>query len=426
MLTSYPWSEEQAVAALRDARRRTLELVADLDESELVVPERRELSPFLWELGRVGWSHERLILRRRREPPVRADAERRFDDTVVGEARWKAADRTREQALRYLEDVQGRVLAGLERVALDDQERHHLQLALAREDECAETLTELRQALALRAPRLSLSIEGAPGEGACPGDAAIAGGSMLLGAEPEERFVRDEERWAHTVDVQPFRIARAPVTQAEFANFVAEGGYARGEFWTDAGWRWRQRAGAEAPLYWKRDGPELWLRRRFDRWLELEPNLPMLHVNAHEAEAYCRFAERALPSEAEWEFAAGWLMRIAKTYPWGWHAFAPELANLDGLRHGAVDVNAFPQGDSVHGCRQMLGNVWEWTASTARPYPGFARGADVERALASFDRARVVRGGSFATRARFLSNTTRSFLYPERREGFVGFRTVAV
>lgn len=423
VLTASPWSKDETVAALGDARRRTLELVADLAERELVVPQHKELSPFLWELGRIAWQFERLVLRRHGEAPVRTDAERRFGDGLPHGERWITAFTRRDDAVQYLERVEQRVLASLERFGLDDDDRHFLQLALTREDEGAETLVELRQAIAAPPPTAECSRDDAAGRGPCPGDAAVAGGSMLLGAEPHARFVRDHEKWAHTVDLAPFRISRAPVTVAEYAEFVAEGGYERGEFWSDAGWRWRQRANATLPLYWRGTATASFERRDFDRWLPLEPDRPMLHVNAHEAEAFCRFAGRELPTEAEWEFAASWLLRVKRPYPWGFEPDTQRVANVDGRYDGPVDVNAFPLGDSVHGCRQMLGNVWEWTASPARSYQNAVRTSDDPTKPS--DRLRVARGGSFATRARFLTTTTRGFLDAERRESFVGFRTVA-
>jgi gamma-glutamyl hercynylcysteine S-oxide synthase len=424
VLTSSPWTSSETVAALRDARRRTLELVADLDDDELEVPPLPNLSPFRWELGHVAWFHERWLVRRLGERPVRELAERLYDGAVPHAARWELPLYSRKETLRYLDDVMERVTTRLAHGELDDDERYYLQLAIFHEDACGERLFRMRQSLGLAEPKLTLAITGAPGGGPCPGYAAIAGGPMLLGAEPERRLVLDDEKWSHTVDVRPFQIARAPVTQGEFEAFVAAGGYSRGEFWSDAGWRWRQRESIDTPLHWHRDERGEWLRAHFDGRVELEPHRPMTHVNAHEAEAYCRFAERALPTEAEWEFAAGWIMRVKRPWPWGWHEFEPGYANLDGLRTSTVDVGSFAAGDSLHGCRQMLGNVWEWTASVLRPYPGYEREADSERSFPHFGATRVLRGGSFATRTRNLRITRRFFADPERRDLFAGFRTV--
>src|SRR5207249_4236618 len=134
--------------------------------------------------------------------------------------------------------------------------------------------------------------------GPLPGDVSIPGGTFMLGATADEPFVFDNEKWAHPVTIKPFAIARAPVTQAEFAAFVDDGGYRRNDFWSPAGWRWREEQAAIHPVYWQRE-PSGWLRRDFDRWLPLEPHRPVLHVNWHEAQAYCRWSGRRLPTEAE-------------------------------------------------------------------------------------------------------------------------------
>ena len=169
----------------------------------------------------------------------------------------------------------------------------------------------------------------------------------------------------------------------------------------------------------ERDGR--WSRRRFDEWLELEPHLPVHHVNAHEAEAWCRWAGRRLPTEAEWEHAAG-----PARFPWGDEAPSPAHAQLDLVAYDPCEVGAHPAGDSRHGLRQLIGNVWEWTSSPFEPYPGFTPGAYREYSAPWFGDHRVLRGGAFATRARLLRNTWRNFYTPDRRDVLAGFRTCAV
>jgi iron(II)-dependent oxidoreductase len=262
------------------------------------------------------------------------------------------------------------------------------------------------------------------GGGPQPGDVEIAGGTYLLGALPQEPFVFDNEKWAHAVEVAPFRIARAAVSQGELAAFVEEGGYRRRELWSAEGWQWRQREAVEGPLYWRREGPA-WLRRDFDRWVPLEPHRPVIHVSAHEAEAYCAWAGRRLPSEPEWEAAAAGAGERRRHFPWGQTPPGAEHANLDGLRLGCVDVGALAAGDTPEGCRQLLGNVWEWTASAFAPFPGFTPDPYQEYSAPWFGDHRVLRGGAWPTRARLLRNTWRNFYKPERRDVWAGFRTCA-
>ena len=254
------------------------------------------------------------------------------------------------------------------------------------------------------------------------GDAELPGGPFALGAVPEDGFVFDNEKWAHEVQVAPFRIARATVTNAEYREFVAAGGYLRREWWSDEGWTWRTAAGLQAPRYWIRQD-DSWRLRRFDRTVPLPPDHPVVHVNWHEAQAWCRLAHRRLPTEAEWEYAAA-SANEKRRYPWGSAAPTPERANLEASSLAAVD--AFPDGDAACGCRQMMGNVWEWTASTFNPYPGFVPDPYREYSEPWFGTHQVLRGGSFATTRRLLRNTWRNFYTPERGDMFAGFRTCAI
>jgi iron(II)-dependent oxidoreductase len=282
-----------------------------------------------------------------------------------------------------------------------------------------------RQTLAYPPPAWFGRPREVPAEGnQCQGDVTIPGGTFRLGAAPGGGFVFDNEKWSHPVEVKSFAIARATVTQAELAAFVEDGGYRRREFWSEAGWAWREKEGAEHPVYWHLGGDGRWRRRAFDRWVELEPNRPAHHVNWYEAEAYCQWAGRRLPTEAEWELAAAGPGRKSR-FPWGDDLPTTAQANLDGRAAGCVDVGAAGDGDSPCGCRQMLGNVWEWTASAFLPYPGFVADPYQEYSAPWFGTHKALRGGCWATRARMLRTTWRNFYRPERRDVWAGFRTCA-
>jgi iron(II)-dependent oxidoreductase len=232
--------------------------------------------------------------------------------------------------------------------------------------------------------------------------------------------------------VPPFAIARAAVSNAEYAAFVDAGGYADPCYWDEAGRAWLAASGMACPRYWRRDG-DGWAVRRFDRWEPLPPDAAVIHVCWHEARAYCRWAGRRLPTELEWEVAAagqsdgrGGLATHKRRYPWGDAAPSPQRANLDGRALGTIAVGALPEGDSAFGCRQMIGNAWEWTEDTFGPYPGFEPDMYQDYSQPLFGNTKVLRGGAWATRGRMIRNTWRTYYGPERNDVFAGFRTCAL
>jgi len=404
---------------LRDSRARTLELALDLDDAQWMGPRLAIVNPMLWEVGHVGWFQEHWTLRRHREPSLRADADSLYDSArIPHDTRWDLPLPTRQQTLDYLSDVLVRCLDAFR----EDDPYFHL-LSLFHEDMHGEALTYTRQTLGYPEPRLARREPGANDAGPCPGDVEVPGARLLLGAKPGGGFVFDNEKWAHPVDVRAFRIARAPVTNEQYASFVDAGGYGERRFWSEAGWTWRTRAEAKHPVYWRRAGGG-WNVRRYDRVEPLRPHQPVIHVCLYEADAYCNWAGRRLPTEAEWELAAA--TPDKRTFPWGEELPTSRHANLDGRFGGPVDVGCFPAGDSAHGCRQMLGNVWEWTATDFQPYPGFVADPYKEYSEPWFASPhKVLRGGCWATRARLLRNTWRNFYPPDRRDVLAGFRTVA-
>jgi iron(II)-dependent oxidoreductase len=417
-------------AALRDARARTLALTADLEGARELGPQLPIVNPPRWELGHVAWFQERWCLRRRGgglAPSILPQADALYDSMAVAhDRRWRLPLLTWRQTLQYLERV---LEAVLERLARGQAEPYFVRLALYHEDMHGEAFFYTRQTLGYEAP----PVGGPPPfsqTSPVQGDVEVPGGVFHLGAFPQQPFAFDNEKWAHAVRLRPFRISRTAVTSGEFLAFVEEGGYRRRELWSEAGWRWRESVQAQHPVYWeKRDGQ--WLERRFAAWHPLRSETAMLHVNWYEAEAYCRWARRRLPTEAEWEMAAAWsegarLPHEKRRYPWGGEPPDAGRACLDGWYREPSPVAAFPTGESAVGCRQMLGNVWEWTADWFLPYPGFVRDPYREYSEPWFCDHKVLRGGCFATRARLVHNLWRNFYTPDRRDVFAGFRTCAM
>jgi iron(II)-dependent oxidoreductase len=423
----HPPTAETLAAMVRDARRRTHALIEDLSDEQLLGPQLSTVNPLLWEIGHVAWFQEKWMLRRANDcPPLRPDADALYDSAAIPhDTRWDLQLPSRQQTLHYMAQVEAQVL---DRLAANDRagDAYFALLTLFHEDMHGEAFTYTRQTLAYPPPQIGHAIRARENDAPWGGDVTVSGGTFRLGAEPGSGFVFDNEKWAHAVELRPFAIARAPVTQAEFAAFVDDGGYRRQNLWAAEGWSWRERERAEHPVYWRRVAAG-WQRRDFDKWLPLEPHRPMIHVNWYEAEAYCRWAGRRLPLEAEWEAAAsGGVGGGRKSrYPWGDDQPTSDLVNLDGSTLGCVSVAAHPAGDSLCGCRQMIGNVWEWTADAFLPYPGFVADPYKEYSAPWFGDHKVLRGGCWATRGRLLRNTWRNFYRPERRDVFAGFRTCA-
>ncbi|MBM3950276.1 MAG: ergothioneine biosynthesis protein EgtB [Rhodospirillales bacterium] len=423
---------EKLAGLLAEAHARTLALIDGLSDVQLMGPRLDIVNPFRWEAGHIAWFHEYFALRGL-DPahrPAIAGADALYNSsTVPHDARWILPLPDRNGTVAYMTSVLDAMRARLAQGPLDDRVRYLFRLTLMHEDMHGEAFTYMRQTLAYPAPAIAGKAPENAEAGPHPGDVAVPGGIFRLGSEPGTPFVFDNEKWAHEVRIEPFRIARAPVTNAEFQAFVADNGYQRRELWSEDGWAWRTLAIAEHPIYWIRDG-DGWRVRTFDREAELRPHRPVYHVNWHEAEAYCRWANRRLPTEAEWEAAAagtpvgGTLAPGKRKYPWGEAGPDPARANLDGYALGPVDVAACPAGDSAFGCRQMIGNVWEWTASDFEPYPGFSPDIYADYSQPWFGGThKVLRGGAWATPGRLANCAYRNFFVPERRDVFAGFRT---
>jgi len=430
---------------LNEARERTLALVADLDEEQMIGPRLSIVNPLRWEIGHIAWFQEYWVLRHlNHRAPILEGADTLYDSArVAHETRWDLPLASKAETIAYMQGVLDQVVdlysEKEDAAELSDDNAYFLSLVLLHEDMHAEAITYTRQTLGFSAPRFE-RVDASPQSNPVKevmddplGDVEIPGGLFLLGSIPGKRFAFDNEMAAHEVQVQPFKISRTAVTNAQYAAFVDDGGYGRGKLWCDIGWRWRETTGAEHPVYWHYiDGK--WWRRNFDETVQLEEYLPLLHVNWYEVDAFCRWAGRRLPTEAEWELAASaepttdrrGIAAHKRQFPWGDEAPTPERANLDWRNMGCLDVRALPSGDSAFGCRQMIGNVWEWTASDFKPYPGFVAGPYKEYSAPWFGDHKVLRGGCWATRSHLIHNSYRNFYTPERRDVWAGLRTCSV
>ena len=421
------------INSMEDARRRTLTLIDGLDAAQLMGPRLPVVNPLRWEIGHTAYFYEYWILRQHLGlQPVLASVDSLYDSiTIAHDERWDLPLPSLDDTLAYMRAVHDRVRSHVEQDGPDPRRDYLLEYAIYHEDMHTEAFTYTRQTLEYPTPAIG-TVPGELMQGRLDGDAQIPGGSFMLGASPQDGFVFDNEKWAHAVEVQPFAIARAAVSNAEYAAFVDAGGYRDAQYWDEAGLAWLRQSGLKCPRYWRRAG-DAWKMRRFDRWEALPPDAAVIHVCWHEARAWCRWAGRRLPTELEWEVAAagqldssGGLSDNKRRYPWGDAEPAPQRANLEGHALGTIAVGALPASDSAFGCRQMIGNVWEWTEDTFGPYPGFTPDMYQDYSQPLFGNTKVLRGGAWTTRGRMIRNTWRTYYGPERNDVFAGFRSCAL
>ncbi len=427
-------SADALATALADARDYTLALYANLTDTQQRFPQCPGVNLPHWELGHIAWFQEYWCRRYRgkAEPPmpsriVAADA--LWDSSNVPYAiRWTLPLPCWNEVRAYLDATFAEtqeLLAGSK-----DDDRYFFELALYHEDMHGEALMMTLQTLGLPPPVLlrdSQPPPGATGVDESSHDVALPGGEIELGTSPAlaaRRFAFDNEKWAHRVFVAPFAISARCVTNAEFIEFVRNDGYMRPELWSEAGGEWLAQSGRKAPAYWEAEAIRkgAWQSRRFDAFTPLVLEAPVQHVNWFEADAWCRWAGRRLPTETEWEFAARHLLPSdADDRPW---QSARGNANLDAAFNAPIEASAFSRSVPT-GIAQMLGNVWEWTDSKFIPYPGFSEDPYADYSAPWFGHQYVMRGGSWATRSRLVHNRFRNFYAPERHDPFVGFRTCA-
>jgi iron(II)-dependent oxidoreductase len=428
-------SDRQALAdGLTRARERTLRLV-DFDDGELHRQYDPLMSPLVWDLAHIGQQEELWLLRGGdpQAPGMLAPAVEGLYDAFVHSraSRVELPLLSAADAHAYLRTVRARALDSLDTLPNERADAPLLGgsdpafafgLVISHENQHDETML---QALNLRSGAALLW----PGGPLPPGRPGVAGTSVLVPGGPfvlgvdavGEPYSLDNERPAHVVDIPGFRIGRVPVTNAEWQQFIGDGAYQREELWSARGWEHRCQAGLVAPQFWLPDGT----RTRFGHIETIPGDQPVSHITFFEAEAYARWAGARLPTEIEWEKACAWDPGTdsRRRYPWGSHTPVAALANLGGDALRPAPVGAYPEGASAYGAEQMLGDVWEWTTSPLRPWPGFSPMIYERYSQPFFDGDyRVLRGGSWAVDADVLRPSFRNWDHPIRRQIFSGVR----
>jgi iron(II)-dependent oxidoreductase len=347
-------SRSELGLALEHARARTEALLEPLDDAQLTRQFSALQSPLVWDLAHVGYFEELWLLRN-------GDADSAPNGDLYDAFAHARAERgelpilSPDEARAFVGDVRARVLERLPGLDLS-----LVRMVVQHELQHAETIAQTLALAGLLAP-YALPVVVADG------DVAVPDGSFTMGST--DAWAYDNERPPHDVELPAFRIDRALVTNGEYGAFVDSGGYRDRDLWSDDGWAWCEAEEAEAPLYWDAEVP---------------PRQVVRHVSFYEAEAYARWADKRLPTEAEWE-------KTVKT--------------------------------AGHELEHVTGAVWQWTSSAFEGYPGFRAGPYSEYSQPFFGgEYRVLRGGSFMTDPLVARPTFRNWDLPQRRQIFSGVR----
>jgi iron(II)-dependent oxidoreductase len=432
-LPTDPESLRTRVAELLvEARRRSTRLT-DIDDTELVAQHSPLMSPLVWDLAHIGSQEELWLVRDvGGRAPLRPEIDGLYDAFQHSRAsRVELPLLTPAEARVYVAEVRDKALDVLERTTLTGsrlvENAFAFGMIVQHEQQHDETMLATHQ---LRTGPAVLDAPAPPPGRRLPrSEVLVPAGPFTMGTSSEP-WALDNERPAHVVDVPAFVIDTHPVTNGQYMEFIAAGGYDDPRWWSGVGWRHRIEEGLVAPRFWLRDvggdGSGTWYRRRFGRVEPVPADEPVVHVSCHEADAYAAWAGRRLPTEVEWEKAARHDPGSGRTrrFPWGDAEPTAEHANL-GQRHlQPAPVGAYPAGASPLGIHQLIGDVWEWCDAGWHPYPGFEMFPYPEYSEVFFGGDyRVLRGGSFATDAAVARATFRNWDHPIRRQIFSGFRT---
>ena len=420
--------KEDIANQLIRARRRSDALTEAVEEADLTRQHSPLMSPLVWDYAHIGNQEELWLVRDvgGREP-IRADI-----DSLYDAFQHPRRDRPSlpllgpAEARSYVGTVRDKVFDVLDATALEGRrlvdQGFAFGMIVQHEQQHDETMMATHQ-LRRGAPALSAGPPNPPRDRDLPREVLVPGGTFTMGTDVEP-WALDNERPARPVHTQAYWIDTVPVSNADFIAFIDDGGYDDPRWWTPEGWTHRSSSDLNAPLFWRHEGTQWW-RRRFGVDEPVPLPEPVQHVCWYEADAYARWAGKRLPTEAEWEKAARWDPATGRSrrYPWG--DADPEVrhANLGGAHLQPAPVGSYPDGASPLGVYQLIGDVWEWTASDFTRPPGFVAFPYREYSEVFFGTEyKVLRGGAWSTDPVAMRATFRNWDYPIRRQIFAGFR----
>ncbi len=405
-------------------------MVGTLEADDLGVQTAAFASPPKWHVGHVSWVYEAIMSKVAEGYEFYSEEYSRYLNSYYQQfgvpndkgLRGAATRPTAGQIFEYFGEVSRRVEGLIGSGSLGAEGAGLLTMGVHHECQHQELLVyDLQHMLAdlyRPARRSDPPARAAPGEGS----ARIGGGLYTMGYGGDG-FCYDIELPEHAVYLEDYEIDLFPVTNRQYAEFVEDGGYGTYRHWLADGWEKVKANGWEAPMYWERDGGG-WTTRDFLGSRRIDPDEPVCHVSYYEADAYCRWAGKRLPTEAEWEKAACWDEggQRKTLFPWGDGPPSPERCNLlESHLWACSGAGSYPGGASHYGCQQMVGDAWEWTSSEFSGYPGFRSGFD-EYNDKWFTGQKVLRGGSFGTPSASIRGSYRNFFRLDERWMIAGFR----
>jgi iron(II)-dependent oxidoreductase len=446
-------NKQGLITELKNTQQKIVDLVDTLSDAELAMPYHPGVNPPLWEIGHAAFFFEVFILQG-------LDKAESFDpsmDDIWDSFNIDHRDRwipgtvpSRRNTLKYVNEIHQRILARIETNALTQDDLYLYKYAIFHQNMHIESLIWARQTMGYRKMEFSetansdLPSADSNAKIQDAGDAEIPSGRYWIGMPGESEhfagkdFSFDNEKPGFEKEIESFKISKTLVSNREYLDFIEAGGYENEAYWSWGGKKWLRTEHDFAippetrlelpkhPLYWKNDNG-VWLERFLNDWKPLVPDYPVTHVSFFEAEAFCNWAGRRLPTEYEWEVAAlgNQKGQELRRFPWG-NTMDASKVDMDGFQLAHVPITAYPEGDSIFGCRQMLGTVWEWTSSQYLPYAGFTHDMYAFMSTLQFGYHKTTRGGSCATSSILIRGSYRQAYLPERADVFVGFRTCAL
>ncbi|MSS85907.1 MAG: ergothioneine biosynthesis protein EgtB [Nitrosopumilus sp.] len=415
-----------------ETRAKTMELVKNLEKDDFMIQTASYTSPPKWHVGHVSWIFEAIMSKLDKNYKFYSKEFSEYFNSYYQQfgvpldkaLRGIASRPTVDEIFLYFNTINKKVEKFIESREFTEEEKKIFVTGIHHECQHQELLVyDLQHLLAdqyIPVRKNEIQVQ----QQRKKEFVKIEGGVYTMGYNGKD-YCYDIELPEHKTYLENFKIGIFPISNQEYLQFMNDGGYEAYKYWLSDGWEKVKSNKWNSPMYWEKINDE-WYVRDFLGIRKINPNEPVCHVSYYEADAYCKWAGKRLPTEAEWEKASCWneQKQEKSIFPWGNENPTEEKCNLlESYHWGCTEIGSFPNGVSPSGCQQMIGDVWEWTSSEFVGFPGFKSGFD-EYNDKWFTNQKVLRGGSFATPKMSIRGSYRNFFRLDERWLFSGFRCV--